>query len=160
MGIDVRFFIEYKNTPKGKWIGLSEFFPDRNSRIINELWHYSEKRKLPEDYSTDFFERAFVYISPENEINNCIGDKFCTKEIANDWVSEYKSIIYHSDNANADWVLDPEFESTSWLFFSEFKGILNKFSCISNDYHAIFECMKALEAKCGTNSTRLIFWYC
>jgi hypothetical protein len=163
MGTDVRFFIEYRNSDKGDWIGIGEFYPSRNSDLISELSLSSVERGFPEKYSVDFFERAFIYIAKDSEIKNCIGDKFCTKELSEEWIQEYKSTIYHSDRAKADWILDPEFESTNWMYFSEFSEALKTFTPPTGlwvDYCAIYESMRIIEERCGRNSTRIIMWYC
>ncbi|MFM2476027.1 hypothetical protein [Celerinatantimonas sp. MCCC 1A17872] len=163
MGIDVRYFVEYRRSADENWIGFGEFHPERNTELIDDLRMLGELRGVPKKYSVSFFERAFVYIAEEEEIAKCIGDKYCTKQLANNWVKQYGSKIYHSSRTDADWILDPEFESTSWLLFSEFKAIIENHltkNKLSVDYEAICSAMEVIENCCDKNSTRLIFWYC
>ena len=161
MGTDIRFFVEFKETDSKNWVGLAEFDPPRDSDLVVEFGQLIEGRGLPIDYSISFSERAFVYIAREWEVAQCIGQKYCTEELAKRWVNDYGSQIRRSERADASWVLDPEFRYAGWVTLAEFEGIFFKNSEPRNpavEYEAMYSAMKRVEARVGRGSVRAIVW--
>jgi hypothetical protein len=163
MGTDIRFFVEFKEPYSGNWIGLAEFDPPRDSDLVVDFGQLIGGRNLPIDYSISFFERAFVYVAPEWEISQCIGQKYCTEGLAKRWVTDFGSRIHRSERADASWVLDPEFRYAGWLTLTEFEGIFLENSEPRNraiEYEIVYSAMKQVEARLGRDSVRAIVWFC
>jgi hypothetical protein len=163
MGTDIYFFVEYRAPHLANWVGLAEFQPPRDSNLTEGFSRFGKLRGIPQDYSIRFFERAFVFIAQELEVARCVGEKFCTEDLAQSWVSENGSSIYKSESTGASWVSAPEFGSTSWLSLSEFEEIFLLDSESRNsdiEYELLYAAMQRIEREFGAGSARVIFWFC
>lgn len=163
MGTDIRFYVEFREPFSRNWNGLAEFAPPRDNDLVVEFGRLIEGRGLPVDFSFSFFERAFVYIAREWELAQCIGQKYCTEELAKRWVSDFGSLIRRSERSDASWVLDPEFKHAGWLNLAEFEGIFLKNSEPRNpdiEYEVMYSAMKGVEVRLGRGSVRAIVWSC
>lgn len=163
MGTDIRFFVEYRAPYLAHWVGLAEFQPPRDGELVEVFSRLGKARGIPKDYSVRFFERAFVLIAMDSDVAACIGEKFCTEELARCWVSENGSSIYKSEKSDASWILDPEFSAPSWISLSEFEEIFLEDSESKNfdiEYETLYAAMQRVEQEFGVGSARVIFWFC
>jgi hypothetical protein len=163
MGTDIRFYVEFREPYSTNWTGLAEFDPPRDNDLVVEFGRLIEGRGLPIDFSISFSERAFIYIAREWEVAQCIGQKYCTEELAKRWVNDFGSQIRRSERSDASWVLDPEFKHAGWLTLAEFEGIFLENSEPRNpaiEYEVMYGAMKAVEVRLGPGSVRAIVWSC
>ncbi len=135
MGCDIHVYIEYRrknDTENNEWFGFGgKINPGRNYLMFSIMagvrgdFILFSPRGLPPDAGWEVNEDNYVYIT-DFKGENCVDAK-----TAAEWVkhgSHYKNGV----DGKPSWVSNPDWHSHSWLSFSEFKQVLDKYKELEN----------------------------